>query len=350
MNSAFWCGKSVFVTGHMGFKGGWLCHWLCDLGARVHGFSLGPPTEPNFFTEVRLEDRLETSTSGDVLNLAGLRNALIASKAAVVFHLAAQPLVRESYLSPVDTYMANVIGTVNLLEACRAASSVVAIVNVTSDKCYRNDDWRRPFRETAPLGGRDPYSSSKACAEIVTETYRRSFLSELGKRVASVRAGNVIGGGDWAHDRLVPDCLRALDDGRAVQVRSPNAVRPWQHVIEPLSGYLMLAEKLYAEGERYAAAWNFGPNEADAKPVSWIVEKLSDAGFGVDWLIDHDEHPHEARVLRLDISKAKSLLGWTPQWDLEAALEKTREWHQSWRKKSDMVAVTSEHIEAHVAE
>ena len=347
MNASFWRGKSVFLTGHTGFKGGWLCHWLSHMGARVHGYSLEPPTAPNFFTVTKLEERLETSTVGDILDLARLQKALDTSKADVVFHLAAQPLVRDSYTNPPGTLATNIIGTANLFEACRDNSYVLAIVNVTSDKCYQNRGWLRPYCETDPLGGRDPYSASKACAEIITETYRNSFLAELGKQLASARAGNVIGGGDWAKDRLVPDCLRAIDNGETLNVRSPNAVRPWQHVLEPLAGYLMLAEQLYTEGACYADAWNFGPNEADAKPVRWIVETLSNGRHGAQWSIDSRNQPHEESVLRIDSSKAKLLLGWAPRLGLETALNKTVAWHEAWRNRSDMAAVTSEQIKAY---
>ena len=350
MAPSFWSGKSVFLTGHTGFKGGWLAHWLCDLGARVHGYSLEPPTATNFFTETRLGERLETSTLADILNLTRLTKALEGSQADVVFHLAAQPLVRRSYREPTETFTTNVIGTANLLEACGGVESVKAIVNVTTDKCYQNREWPWPYRETDALGGHDPYSASKACAEIVTAAYRRSFLADRGKCLASARAGNVIGGGDWAQDRLIPDFLRAIDSDEALTIRSPSAVRPWQHVLEPLYGYLKLAEKLCTEGELFAEAWNFGPDEVDAKCVRWIVENLSDANNGVQWSVEEQEQPHEATVLRLDSSKAKSLLDWAPRWELETALNKTVEWHEAWRNKSDMAVVSSEQIKAYVGQ
>ena len=344
MNAAFWSGKSIFLTGHTGFKGGWLAHWLSELGATVHGYSLEPPSDLNFFTETKLVERLQSSTIGDVLDLARLQRALESSNPDIVFHLAAQSLVGESYKNPLGTLAPNIMGTANLLEACRGFDSVSAIVNVTSDKCYQNDERLKPFRETAPLGGRDPYSASKACSEMVTEAYRRSFLAERSIHLASVRAGNVIGGGDWAEDRLVPDCLRAIDNGEILSVRSPNAVRPWQHVLEPLSGYLMLAEKLYTDGGRYADSWNFGPDEADAKPVAWIAERLSSGSHSVHWTKAIQEHPYEAGILLLDSSKAKSLLGWAPRLGLEDAINKTVEWHEAWRSKLNMAAVTSQQI------
>ena len=284
------------------------------------------------------------------MNLARLTKALEGSKADVVFHLAAQPLVRKSYREPTETFTTNVIGTANLLEACGRVDSVKAIVNVTTDKCYENREWLWPYRETDALGGHDPYSASKACAEIVTAAYRRSFLAGRGQHLASARAGNVIGGGDWAQDRLIPDFQRAIDSDEVLTIRSPDAVRPWQHVLEPLYGYLKLAEKLCTEGEFFAEAWNFGPDEADAKCVGWIVENLSDANNGVQWSVEEQEQPHEATVLRLDSSKAKSLLGWAPRWGLETALNKTAEWHEAWRNKSDMAVVTSEQIKAYVGQ
>lgn len=350
MNASFWTGKSVFLTGHTGFKGGWLSHWLCDLGAKVHGYSLEPSTATNFFTETRLQERIETSTVADILDLARLLRALTASNADVVFHLAAQPLVRRSYREPTETFATNVMGTVNLLEACGCVESVKAIVNVTTDKCYQNREWPWPYRETDALGGHDPYSASKACAEMVTAAYRRSFLADRGKCLASARAGNVIGGGDWADDRLIPDFLRAIDSDEVLTIRSPDAVRPWQHVLEPLYGYLKLAEKLCTEGKLFAEAWNFGPDEADAKSVRWIVETLSHAGYGAKWSIEVQEQLHEAAVLRLDSSKAKTLLGWAPRWGLEAALNKTLEWHKAWRNKSDMAVVTSNQILAYIGQ
>jgi CDP-glucose 4,6-dehydratase len=309
MNRSFWQGRKVFLTGHTGFKGGWLAHWLSVLGAKVHGYSLEPPTEPNFFTEVKLREHLVSSTTADIRDFEGLESEVKKSQPEIIFHLAAQPLVRASYDDPVVTFSSNVIGTLNLLESARFAGSVKAIVNITTDKCYENREWLWPYRESDRLGGYDPYSASKACAEIATSAYRRSFLAKSGIHVATVRAGNVIGGGDWATDRLIPDFLRALDAGNALTIRSPNAVRPWQHVLEPLSGYLILAEKLYKEGEAFAEAWNFGPSDADAKSVSWIVEKLCAQNHDARWEKENANQPHEAGLLKLDSSKAKAKLG-----------------------------------------
>lgn len=347
MHSGFWKNKSVFLTGHTGFKGGWIAHWLTELGAHVHGYALAPPTEPNFFTETELQERIASSTINDIRDLEKLSTAIKQAKPDILIHMAAQPLVRESYDTPVETFAANVIGTVNVLEAVRQAGTIKAIVNITTDKCYENKEWLWPYRENDRLGGHDPYSASKACAEVAAAAYRNSFLVEAGIHLASVRAGNVIGGGDWATDRLIPDFLRAIDRGETLTIRSPNAVRPWQHVLEPLSGYLLLAEKLYEQGEAFAEAWNFGPHDEDAKPVSWIVERLCEQMPGSKWQTENTKQPHEAGLLKLDSSKAKTKLSWTPRWKLETSLTKTVEWHQAWRNQEDMSAITSSQIQAY---
>jgi len=347
MHSGFWKNKSIFLTGHTGFKGGWIAHWLTELGAHVHGYSLVPPTELNFFTATRLQERIASSTIDDIRDLENLAKAVKQAKPDILIHMAAQPLVRESYNTPVETFAANVIGTVNVLEAARQAGTIKAIVNITTDKCYENKEWLWPYRENDRLGGHDPYSASKACAEIAAAAYRNSFLAEKGIHLASVRAGNVIGGGDWATDRLIPDFLRAIDRGETLTIRSPNAVRPWQHVLEPLSGYLLVAEKLYEQGEAFAEAWNFGPNDEDAKPVSWIVERLCAQIPGSKWQTENTKQPHEAGLLKLDSSKAKTKLGWAPRWNLEIALNKTVEWHQAWRSQEDMAAITSSQMQAY---
>jgi len=348
MTPGFWKDKTVFLTGHTGFKGGWMAHWLYELGASVYGFSLEPPTQPNFFTETQLQKRLAQSTIGDIRDLAVLTRSLKQAKPDIIIHMAAQPLVRESYKKPVETFAANVMGTVNLLEAAHQIGTAKAIINITTDKCYENNEWLWPYRENDRLGGYDPYSASKACAEIVTAAYRNSFLAVANIHLASVRAGNVIGGGDWATDRLIPDFLRALDAGETLKIRSPNAIRPWQHVLEPLSGYLLLAEKLYEGGETFAEAWNFGPNDEDAKSVGWIVEKLCAQIPGARWETESAKQPHEAGLLKLDSSKAKAKLGWAPRWNLEAALRKTTEWHQAWRNREDMAVITTQQIQAYV--
>lgn len=344
MNRQFWRGKRVFLTGHTGFKGGWLTLWLSDMGAEVHGYSLVPPTKPNFFTVTNLDACLAGSTIADIRDAALLTQAMQAAKPEIVLHLAAQPLVRHSYAEPVETYAVNVMGTVNLLEAARTVPSVKAIINITSDKCYENREWAWPYREIEALGGFDPYSSSKACAELVSAAYRRSFLHGQNTHLATARAGNVLGGGDWAKDRLIPDFFRALDKGETLKIRSRHAIRPWQHVLEPLAGYLMLAEQLYERGADFAEAWNFGPHDNDVQTVLWIVERLCTLMPQANWEREPGEHPHEAHTLKLDSSKACSKLGWHPRWNLETALTQTFNWHQAWKQGSDMSAVSLQQI------
>lgn len=336
MNPAFWKDKRIFLTGHTGFKGGWLTLWLSRLGAQVYGYALQPPTEPNIFTVCDLQARLATHTIEDIRDGTALGRAMQAAQPDIVFHLAAQSLVRHSYTAPVETYAVNVMGTVNLLEAVRQTPTAKAVVNVTSDKCYENREWVWPYREYEAMGGYDPYSSSKGCAELVTAAYRRSFLDPAGIHLASARAGNVIGGGDWAADRLVPDFLRMLDAGQTLNIRSPGATRPWQHVLEPLSGYLMLAEKLCTDDHDYATAWNFGPEEADIRSVEWIVTTLCSKLPGTSWQLDAAQQVHEASTLKLDSSKARARLGWHPRWNLQTALEQTVAWHQAWKQGANM--------------
>ncbi len=338
MSAAFWRGRRVFLTGHTGFKGGWLALWLAEMGAEVHGYALPPPTGPSLFEVAHVERRLASSTIADVRDAAALTAAVRAARPEVVFHLAAQPLVRQSYRAPVETYATNVMGVVHLLEAVRAVDGVRAVVNVTTDKCYENDGRAQPYREGDPMGGHDPYSSSKGCAELVTAAWRRSFLEARGVRVATGRAGNVIGGGDWAGDRLVPDFLRAIDAGQELVIRSPEATRPWQHVLEPVSGYLRLAQRLCEDGQTFDGAWNFGPPLQDAKPVRWIVERLCKGVPGASWRVDAAPQPHEAHMLSLDNAKARERLGWKPRWSIEEALARTLEWHLAWRKGADMQA------------
>ena len=336
VNVEFWRGKRVFLSGHTGFKGGWLSLWLQSLGAELQGFALAPPTRPNLFTEARVADGM-TSTVGDVRNLESVQAALTAFRPDIVIHMAAQPLVRLSYADPVATYATNVMGTVHMLEAARHCASVRVVVNVTTDKCYENREWVWGYREDEPMGGHDPYSNSKGCSELVTSAYRRSFFQKTGVATATARAGNVIGGGDWAADRLVPDILRAFDRRDPVVVRNPHSTRPWQHVLEPLSGYLSLIEQLWNNGQGFAEGWNFGPKEEDARPVQWIVERMVHAwGQGASWQLGHGDHPHEAHFLKLDISKAGHRLGWHPRWNLETALAKIIQWHQAWAGHEDM--------------
>ncbi len=346
---SFWSDKRVFLTGHTGFKGGWLSLMLSENGADVHGFSLDPPTEPNFFDITRLPSHLASSTIGDIRNRSALSAAMRAARPDIVFHLAAQPLVRRSYADPVETYEVNVIGTVNVLEAVRQTSEVRAIVNITTDKCYENREWVWPYREPEALGGFDPYSSSKACSELITSAYRRSFFGPKEIRVASARAGNVIGGGDWAVDRLIPDFFRSIERDKRLTIRSPLATRPWQHVLEPLSGYLLLAEKLYTHGAEFSGAWNFGPDDEGAKTVQWIVEYLCRNVPGVTWHCEGLPQPHEAHTLRLDISKAKAELGWHPRLNLETALSMTLAWYEAWKKGADMAEVSLQQIRRYQA-
>jgi len=352
VNPAFWQGKRVFMTGHNGFKGSWLSLWLQSMGAQVVGYALAPPTNPSLF-EVAEVGKGMTSIIGDIRDLEHLRTVFAEHRPEIVIHMAAQALVRYSYIEPVETYSTNVMGTVNLLEAVRSTGCVKAVVNVTSDKCYENREWVWGYRENEAMGGYDPYSSSKGCAELVAAAYRNSYFhpekyKEHGVALASVRAGNVIGGGDWGDDRLIPDIMRAITQGKSVNIRNPHAIRPWQHVLEPLSGYLLLAQKLYEEGEAYAESWNFGPNDEDAKPVQWIVERLTKSwGEGAVWVLDGGDHPHEAHYLKLDCSKAKARLAWKPRWHLEDTLSAIIDWHRAYLKGKDMRDVTMRQIDAY---
>ena len=348
INHAFWRNKRVVVTGHTGFKGGWLSLWLESMGAHVSGYALAPNTTPNLFTMARVGDAM-TSTIADVRDEAALAAALGTADPEIVFHLAAQPLVRASYREPVATFATNVMGTVHLLEAARSLPSLRAVVVVTTDKVYENREWPWGYRENETLGGHDPYSASKAAAEVVVSSYRRSFFGSPvhGRMVgiATARAGNVIGGGDWAEDRLVPDAVRALERGDVVRVRHPNAVRPWQHVVEPLSGYLLLAERLVADAPAFADAWNFGPDHGDARSVSWIVDHMtSQWGSGARWDAEPGDHPHETSYLSLDIAKVRARLGWRPRLDLATALDWTMDWYQRRTRGEDMRAVTLEQL------
>ena len=341
----FWAGKRVFLTGHTGFKGSWLSLWLQSLGAQVYGYALAPTSEPNLFELAQVAQGM-TSTLGDIRDAAALQAAMQAAQPDIVLHLAAQALVRYSYAQPVETYSTNVMGLVHLLEAVRATPGIKAVLNVTSDKCYENREWHWGYRENEPLGGYDPYSNSKACPELVTSAYRNSYFhpaqyAQHGVALASARAGNVIGGGDWASDRLIPDMLRAIASGQPVSIRNPHAIRPWQHVLEPLSGYLSLAEHLYRAGPAFADAYNFGPHENDARPVQWIVEHLCAAwGGGAAWQLDSSPQPHEASYLKLDCAKARAQLGWQPRWRLAHTLDQIVAWHQAQQRGDDMRRVT----------
>ena len=337
VSASFWKDKKVFLTGHTGFKGSWLSLWLQSMGAVVKGYSLAPPTDPSLFLVADIGSNME-SEIGDIRDLAQLKGSMLAFDPAILIHMAAQPLVRRSYLEPVDTYTTNVIGTVNVLEAARACPNLKAIVSVTTDKCYENKEWAWGYRENEPMGGHDPYSSSKGCAELVTAAYRNSFFNSKDMAaLATARAGNVIGGGDWADDRLLPDILKAFENSKSVTVRNPLSTRPWQHVLEPLSGYLVLAEHLYNHGQEYAQPWNFGPKEEDCKPVNWILDKMvATWGEGARWELDKNNNPHEAGFLKLDCSKAASRLNWQPKWNLEYTLNLIVNWHKHWSNGENM--------------
>jgi CDP-glucose 4,6-dehydratase len=352
VNPRFWAGKTVLVTGHTGFKGTWLALWLHSMGADVAGFARSAPTRPALFELVGLADLVEHLT-GDVRDLDDVRAAVARTRPEIVFHLAAQPLVRRSYEEPVETYATNVMGTVNLLEAVRQSGHTRVVVNVTTDKCYENRGWEWGYREYEPKGGSDPYSSSKACSELVTDAYRSSFFGAAddgaSPAVASARAGNVIGGGDWAADRLVPDFMRAALEGRTLNVRNPDAVRPWQHVLNPLSGYLLLAESLWRSDEN-ATGWNFGPEEQDARPVRWIADRLVEMwGEGLTWELEGRPQPAEAQYLKLDSSRARARLAWAPRWDLEEALRRTVEWFRAYRDGGDVREVSLRQVAEHQA-
>ncbi len=345
----FWRGRRVLLTGHTGFKGSWLSLWLQSMGAQLRGIALTPPTTPALFEVARVSQGMDHRIA-DIRDYQAIKSLMHEFQPEIVLHMAAQPLVRQSYEQPLETYATNVMGTVHLLEAARHTGSVRAIVNVTTDKCYENREWVWGYRESEPMGGHDPYSSSKGCAELVSSAYRQSFLSTSGIALATARAGNVIGGGDWAVDRLVPDIFRALERGEPVRIRNPRAIRPWQHVLEPLSGYLLLAQQLFEQGQVHAEGWNFGPNDHDARPVGQIVELLCEAwGDGACWELTGDAGPHEATLLKLDISKARTRLGWNPRWPLRRALQEIIVWHRAWLRKHDMRAVCLEQIASYQA-
>jgi CDP-glucose 4,6-dehydratase len=352
MSSHFWQNKKVFLTGHTGFKGSWLSLWLHLLGAKVYGYALPAPTNPSLFELAHINDCL-TDITGDIRDLAALSRAMNDVQPDVVFHLAAQPLVRESYAQPIETFASNVMGTANLLEAVRHVKSVRSVVIVTSDKCYENREWLRGYREDDPMGGHDPYSASKGACELIVSSYRRSFFESdatIHTGIASVRAGNVIGGGDFAPDRLIPDFVRAIEQKQAISIRNPNAVRPWQYVLEPLSGYLCVAEKLFEQPQQFAEGWNFGPADSDTQTVSQICTTFNQAleqhgVSGVEIHITSGAHnPHEAGHLRLDITKAREQLGWTPKLSLDKALEMTAQWYGSYLTQADLRQLCESHI------
>ena len=355
MNPDFWRNKNVLVTGHTGFKGSWLSLWLQNLGANVTGYSVDVPSRPSMFESAKIGENMRSVTA-DIRDLPSLQACMKESKPEIVIHMAAQSLVRRSYKNPVETYGTNVMGTVKVLEAVRHSDGIRVLINVTSDKCYDNQERQRGYTEDEPMGGHDPYSSSKGCSELVTSAYRDSYFNiadhaDHGVAVASARAGNVIGGGDWAEDRLIPDAIRAFSDGIPVEVRNPDAIRPWQFVLDHLNGYLTLAENLYADGPAFAGAWNFGPDESDARNVGWVVDQLANGwGDNAEWRCDRDDHPHEAMFLKLDSSKAKTKLSWHQVQTLAKSLEWTIDWYRCFYSQGDAIRITNEQIAGFQAE
>jgi CDP-glucose 4,6-dehydratase len=354
LNRTFWKDRCVFLTGHTGFKGSWLSLWLDALGAKVTGYALDPPTQPSLFEQAGVASTVR-SICADIRDFPRLKAAVAECRPDVVIHMAAQSVVRRGYEDPIETYSSNVMGTVHLLEALRQLRQPCAVVNVTSDKCYANREWLWGYRENEPMGGRDPYSNSKGCAELVTTAYRESFfppssLPHHGVALASARAGNAVGGGDWTSDQLIPDLIRAFLAGQTCLIRNPSATRPWQFVLEPLHGYLMLAERLTEQASRFASAWNFGPADADAKPVSWIADELARSwGNHASWTYDAATHPEEAHSLKLDASKAKACLGWRPTLPLCTALEWIVEWYRVLQAGADLRSITRTQIERYEA-
>ncbi len=350
MNINFWKGRRVFLTGHTGFKGGWFSLWLQSKGALVTGYALAPKDMSNFFNIAQVSRTMVESYEEDIRDLSSLKAAMQASQPEIVIHMAAQALVKQSYQDPVETYSTNVMGTVHLFEAVRSTSSVRAVLNITTDKCYENKEWAWGYREIDPLGGYDPYSNSKGCAEMVTAAYRSSYFNPIeyqnhGVAIATARAGNVIGGGDWSADRLIPDILSAFEKRQVVQIRNPKAIRPWQHVLEPLQGYLILAQCLFEKGTAFGDAWNFGPIDEDDHSVEWIVKQMAKRwGNGADWQIDQITHPHEANYLKLDISKARSHLMWQPKLRLSEAIDLVIQWAKKLRANADMREFTIQQI------
>ncbi|WP_319480760.1 CDP-glucose 4,6-dehydratase [uncultured Draconibacterium sp.] len=343
-------GKKILVTGHTGFKGAWLCLLLDKIGAKVSGYALAPPTTPSLY-EVANVDKCVDSTIGDIQEYQMLYSTIERVKPDAIIHMAAQALVIESYKNPVETYLTNVMGTVNLLNATRQVNGVKAIVNVTTDKCYENNEWLWGYRENDRLGGYDPYSNSKACSELVTASFVNSFFNknnydEHGVAIATARAGNVIGGGDWGQNRLIPDFIRAISEGQEIVIRNPLAIRPWQHVLEPLTGYLNVLSKLLTDGPKYSGAWNLGPNDTETKNVEWIIYTICKKwGNSASFKLDENVHPHETQSLKLDISKAKSLLEWKPKWDIETTLDNIVEWHKAFYENKNMRAVCNRQID-----
>jgi CDP-glucose 4,6-dehydratase len=344
----FWKDKRVLITGHTGFKGSWLSFWLNSLGAKVCGYSLEAETTPNLFDNLKLASSIK-STIGDIRDLPKFTETLKSFQPEIVFHLAAQPLVRRSYRQPIETYTTNVIGTINVLEAIRQVSSVKSAVIITTDKVYENEERDSGYLENDRLGGFDPYSNSKACAELAVSSYRNSFFADGNCLIATARAGNVIGGGDWSEDRLLPDVFRSLIFGENLLIRNPNSVRPWQHTLEPLNGYMLLAEKLFIGNKDFANAWNFGPEDEDAQPVGFILDEIKQIwDEKISWQIADGEHPHETNLLKLDSSKSKNELGWKPKLSLPEALKLTSDWYKSFKNKENLTEITQKQIEVYI--
>jgi len=346
INSGFWSGKKVFLTGHTGFKGGWLSLWLSSMRAEVTGYSLAPNTNPNLYSVAHIESIQNQSYIADIRNLDALSTAIKYAQPDILFHMAAQPLVRYSYLNPVETYATNIMGTVNVLESVRLCDSIKSVVIITTDKCYDNKEWEWGYRENEAMGGHDPYSSSKGCAELVTSAYRNSFFNKhYSPSIATARAGNVIGGGDWSGDRLIPDAIKAFENAQSLILRNPLSTRPWQHVLEPLSGYLMLAEKLYSEGNAFASSWNFGPLDSDTRTVEEVTNMLiKEWGQGANWRQEGNDQPYEANFLKLDCSKARKYLNWSPKWSLETAMIKIVEWQRAYKSQQSMLQFSLKQI------
>jgi CDP-glucose 4,6-dehydratase len=352
VDPVFWNGKKVFLTGHTGFKGSWLSLWLASMGAKVTGYALAPNTAPSLFNVLDIDPLIEKSYIADIRDLVSLQKATTSSNPDIVIHMAAQSLVRYSYKNPVETYATNVMGTVHVLEGTRTIDSVRATIVVTTDKCYENREREAGYSEGDPMGGHDPYSNSKGCAELVTSAYRQSFSTShpQGNQIASARAGNVIGGGDWSEDRLIPDAIRAFEASKPLLIRNPQATRPWQHVLEPLSGYLILAQALYEKGAPFASGWNFGPRDEDNRSVQEVINLLISSGYdSASWEREGSDQPYEANLLKLDCSKARSQLGWIPKWSLETALQKIIEWQKAFQMQENMQVVSLAQINQYMS-
>lgn len=348
LSKGFWQDRKVFMTGHTGFKGSWLSLWLTNWGARLTGYSLQPSTNPSLFETIQIQKEINNYFE-NICNYKTLLKALNQSQPEIVFHLAAQPLVLKSYQDPIETYNTNVMGTVNLLEAIRSVKSVKAVIVITSDKCYENKEWLWPYRENESMGGHDPYSSSKGCAELVTSAFRNSFFKDSSTAVASVRAGNVIGGGDWSENRLIPDIIRSIVKNETLELRNPNSIRPWQHVLEPLHGYLLLAEKMVLENVKYSEAWNFGPANESHKEVSHIIKKFEDLwGSKLKIKKIENEKKHEAVLLKLDSTKANTVLKWLPKLNLDETIKYIVDWHKAFENKDNMKLFTSNQIDSFI--